>query len=311
MNEIKLGKLEKITNLREVWKNEAADFTKWLAKESNIKLLSEELGFNITIDEIEASTGRYNVDIKAHENETEKTIIIENQLEMTNHDHLGKVIVYSAGFDANIQIWIVKDVREEHKQAVDWLNEHSDDHINIFLVQIELWKIGDSQIAPKFQIISEPNNWAKAIRKNMSKNTNNAKTIQLNFWEDYNSYCKNKKVNFSLVKPRPQHWYNISVGRSDCHIGLTYNTKKHEIACEFYITNNKNLFNLLEGYKKEINEQISPKLQWQFLEGKKASRIKLISNIDVDPNSDSWDEAFEWLSIQTELFIQVLKKYIK
>ena len=143
-----LGKLEKITNLREVWKNEATDFTKWLAKENNIKLLSEELGFNITVDETEASTGRYNVDIKAHEEETDKTIIIENQLEMTNHDHLGKVIVYSAGFDADIQIWIVKDVRDEHKQAVDWLNEHSDEHINIFLVQIELWKIGDSLIAP-------------------------------------------------------------------------------------------------------------------------------------------------------------------
>lgn len=204
-----LGKLEKITNLREVWKNEATDFTKWLVKENNIKLLSEELGFNITVDKTEASTGRYNVDIKAHEEETDKTIIIENQLEMTNHDHLGKVIVYSAGFDADIQIWVVKDVRDEHKQAVDWLNEHSDEHINIFLVQIELWKIGDSLIAPKFQIISKPNNWAKAIRKNVSKNMSNASTIQLNFWEDFKNYCEDKKVNFSLIKPLPQHWYNI------------------------------------------------------------------------------------------------------
>ena len=122
---------------------------------------------------------------------------------MTNHDHFGKVIVYSAGFDADIQIWIVKDVRDEHKQAVDWLNEHSDEHIIIFLVQIELWRIGDSQIAPKFQIISKPNNWAKAIRKNVSKNMSNASTIQLNFWEDFKSYCENKKVNFSLTKHLP------------------------------------------------------------------------------------------------------------
>lgn len=306
-----LGKLEKITNLREVWKNEATDFTKWLAKENNIKLLSEELGFNITVDETEASTVRYNVDIKAHEEETDKTIIIENQLEMTNHDHLGKVIVYSAGFDADIQIWIVKDVRDEHKQAVDWLNEHSDEHINIFLVQIELWKIGDSQIAPKFQIVSKPNNWAKAIRKNVSKNMSNASTIQLNFWEDFKNYCEEKKVSFSLIKPLPQHWYNIFIGSSDCHLDLTYNTKKHEIACELYINDNNDLYYSLEKHKEEINNAISHNLDWMALEGKKASRIKLVSNLDVDPNMESWDEAFEWMSNTVELFKNTFRRYLK
>ena len=306
-----LGKLEKITNLREVWKNEATDFTKWLAKENNIKLLSEELGFNITVDETEASTGRYNADIKAHEEETDKTIIIENQLEMTNHDHLGKVIVYSAGFDADIQIWIVKDVRDEHKQAVDWLNEHSDEHINIFLVQIELWKIGDSQIAPKFQIVSKPNNWAKAIRKNVSKNMSNASTIQLNFWEDFKNYCEEKKVSFSLIKPLPQHWYNIFIGSSDCHLDLTYNTKKHEIACELYINDNKDLYYSLEKHKEEINNAISHNLDWMALEGKKASRIKLVSNLDVDPNMESWDEAFEWMSNTVELIKNTFRRYLK
>lgn len=274
-------------------------------------MLSEELGFNITVDETEASTDRYNVDIKAHEEETDKTIIIENQLEMTNHDHLGKVIVYSAGFDADIQIWIVKDVRDEHKQAVDWLNEHSDEHINIFLVQIELWRIGDSQIAPKFQIISKPNNWAKAIRKNVSKNMSNASTIQLNFWEDFKNYCEEKKVNFSLIKPLPQHWYNIFIGSSDCHLDLTYNTKKHEIACELYINDNKDLYYSLEKYKEEINSAISYDLDWMALEGKKASRIKLVSNLDVDPNMESWDEAFEWMSNTVELFKDTFKRYLK
>ena len=133
-----LGTLKRITDLRSVWKNEASDFTQWLAKEKNIKILSDELGINIIVDETEASAGRFNVDIKAHEEDTNRTIIIENQLEMTNHDHLGKVIVYSAGLDAEIQVWIVKEVRDEHVQAVNWLNEHGDDHVNIFLVQIEL-----------------------------------------------------------------------------------------------------------------------------------------------------------------------------
>jgi len=306
-----LGKLEKVLNLREVWKNEAIDFTKWLAKNENIKILSEELGINITVLETEATTGRYNVDIKAHEEESDKTIIIENQLEMTDHDHLGKVLVYAAGFDADIQIWIVKDVREEHKQAVDWLNEHSDEHINIFLVQIELWKIGNSQVAPKFQIISKPNNWAKTIRKNISKNLSNAATIQLNFWEDFKSFCENNIVDFSLTKPLPQHWYNIAIGSSDYHIGLTYNTKKHEIACELYINDAKEIYYLLEKHKEEINSQISQNLEWLPLEGKKSSRIKLVCNLDVNPNATSWEDAFLWLSKNVQLFRNTFKKYIK
>lgn len=139
----------------------------------------------------------------------------------------------------------------------------------------------------------------------------NASTIQLNFWEDFKSYCENKKVKFSLIKPLPQHWYNVFIGRSDCHLDLTFNTKKHEVACEFYIPDNKNLFRLLENYKEEINEQISSNLQWMPLEGKKASRIKLVSDLDVDPNSESWNEAFEWLSNYVEIFISVFKKYIR
>ena len=306
-----LGKLEKVVDLRSIWPNEAQDFTKWLAQENNIKLLSEEIGINITVDEIEASTGRYNVDIKAHDEETEKTIIIENQLEMTNHDHLGKVIVYSAGFDADIQIWIVKDARDEHKQAVDWLNEHSDEHINIFLVQLELWKIGDSKIAPKFQIISKPNDWAKAIRKNISKNLSNASTIQLNFWEDFKQYCETNHVPFSLPKPSAQHWYSIFIGNSECHFDLTYNTMKHQIACELYIYSNKDLYYSLEEHKEDINSLISEKLQWMPLEGKKASRIKLTSDIDVDPNAENWNSAFEWMSEEVQIFKSAFAKYLK
>jgi len=154
---MELGILENV-ELREIWKHEALDFTKWLAKKENIALLSKEIGIDIEVINTEMSVGRYNVDIYAKDSNNKK-IIIENQLENTSHDHLGKVIVYSAGLDADIAIWVVKDVNEEHKQAVEWLNENSFEKINIFLIKIELWKIGNSRIAPKFQIICQPNNW--------------------------------------------------------------------------------------------------------------------------------------------------------
>ena len=141
----KLGKLEKVKDLRSVWKHEANDFTNWLSKEENLNTLSEEIGINIELISTEAKTGSFSTDILAVEANTDNKIIIENQLEATNHDHLGKIITYASGHDAKTIIWIVKEAREEHRQAIDWLNEHTDEEINIFLCRIELWKIGDSE----------------------------------------------------------------------------------------------------------------------------------------------------------------------
>ena len=135
---MKLGKLEKVKDLRSVWKHEANDFTKWLAKEENLNTLSEEIGIDIELVSTEAKTGSFSTDILAVEANTNNKIIIENQLEATNHDHLGKIITYASGHDAKTIIWIVKEAREEHRQAIDWLNEHTDEEINIFLCRIEL-----------------------------------------------------------------------------------------------------------------------------------------------------------------------------
>lgn len=163
-----LSTLKKV-ELREEWKNESADFTSWLAQDENLQLLSDEIGIDISLVQTEASVGKFSVDILAEEENTGRKIVIENQLETTNHDHLGKIITYASGFDAEIVIWIVKDVRDEHKQAVDWLNDHTDDKINIFAIRNELWQIGDSPYAPKFQVISKPNDCGSGGRPSVSK----------------------------------------------------------------------------------------------------------------------------------------------
>ena len=182
---MKLANLKQVP-LREVWKHEALDFTKWLAEANNLSLLSDEIGIEISLIRTEASVGKFNVDILAEEENTGRKIIIENQLESTDHDHLGKVITYASGFDASIIIWIVKDVRDEHKQAIDWLNEHTDEHANFFIVKMELWQIGDSPYAPKFQVMSQPNDWAKAIKKSHTENElSEVKLMQLDFWTEF------------------------------------------------------------------------------------------------------------------------------
>lgn len=209
---VKLGTLTKITDLRKVWPNEARDFTPWLAEETNLEILSNEIGLDIELIETEAKTGSLSTDILAKDTYTDNIIIIENQLEQTDHDHLGKIITYASGHDANTIVWIVKKVKEEHRPAIDWLNEHTDQDINIFLVKIELWKIGDSDIAPKFNIISSPNNWTKTVKNSPNTEISNLKLKQLELWNKFSDYVE---TNSKIFKPKnyqkPHTRYDLSL----------------------------------------------------------------------------------------------------
>lgn len=160
---ISLGTLKEITDLREVWPHEAHDFTPWLAK--NISVLGDTIGIDISIEETESSVGDFNVDIYAYDADTGRKVIIENQLEETDHDHLGKLITYASGKDAELVVWLVRKARPEHRAAIEWLNNHTDEGIGFILCEIKLFRIGNSEPAPKFEIIEQPNNWVKEMKK--------------------------------------------------------------------------------------------------------------------------------------------------
>lgn len=307
---MQLSKLEKV-DLREVWKHEALDFTNWLAKPENLESLSDEIGIDISLIQTEASVGNFNVDILAEEENSGRKIVIENQLEPTNHDHLGKIITYASGFDAEIIVWIVKSVRDEHKQAVDWLNEHTDQKINIFAIQMEVWKIGNSPYAPKFQIIAKPNDWAKAVKKvtNQGELTD-TKLLQLDFWSKFKEFVQEKNGKIKLRKAYPQHWYDISFGFSNAHICLTVNSQSEQMACEIYIPDSKKLFSCLYKKKDSIESELSEQLVWEELPEKKASRIKLISQGSIS-NQEQWSNYHSWLLEKVIKFQQVFGSSIK
>ncbi len=307
---VQLSKLEKV-DLREVWKHEALDFTNWLAQPENLESLSDEIGIDISLLQTEASVGNFNVDILAEEENTGRKIVIENQLEPTNHDHLGKIITYASGFDAEIIVWIVKSVRDEHKQAVDWLNEHTDQKINIFVIQMEVWKIGDSPYAPKFQVIAKPNDWAKAVKKAINQNElSDTKLLQLEFWSNFKEYVQDNDGKVKLRKAYPQHWYDISFGFSNAHIALTVNSQSSQMACDIYIPDSEKLFSCLLTKKEEIESELSEQLVWEELPEKKASRIKLISKGEL-PNRAEWKQYHSWMLEKVTAFQNVFGKYIK
>ena len=303
-----LGKLKKI-ELREGWKHEAIDFTKWLALEENLKLLSDEIGFDIKLIQTEAKVGSFNVDILAEEETTGHKIIIENQLEITDHDHLGKIITYASGYDARVIVWVVKDVREEHRKAIDWLNENTNEEIGFYLLKIELWQIADSPFAPKFEIISKPNDWAKAVKSSAeSSELTDIKIKQLQFWDDFKSFAKQRNTKLRFQKSYPQHWTNISIGNSDCHISLTINSRDGLLGVEIYIPDNKELYAHFLNHKPEIEAVLGETLEWMELPNKKASRVKSTAIGDFE-DQNKWNDYFEWLMKEAERFQNVFPKF--
>jgi len=306
---MELGKLQKV-DLRKAWKHEAFDFTNWLAKDENLGLLSDEIGIDLQVIQTEASVGKFNVDILAEEENTGRKVVIENQLETTDHSHLGQIITYASGYDAEIIIWIVKDVRDEHKHAIDWLNEHTDEKINFFVIKMELWQIGNSPFAPKFQIISKPNDWAKAIKKSAGQSAlTDTKLLQLDFWNKFKEYAQSNNSKLRLRKAQPHNWYDISFGSSEAYISLTINSLSNQIACEVYIPDSKDLFYELEKQRDKIEQELGMKLDWMALEDKKASRIKISSKADIN-DSEKWNEYFDWLEDTASKFKKVFSKNV-
>lgn len=306
-----LSKLKKI-DLRKAWKHEAADFTNWLADEENLQLLSDEIGIDISLIQTEASVGKFSVDILAEEENTGRKVVIENQLEPTNHDHLGKIITYASGFDAEIIIWIVKSVRDEHKQAVDWLNEHTDDKINIFAIRMELWQIDDSSYAPKFNIVSKPNDWAKAVKRSSAKSElSDRKLIQLEFWAQFAEYASENQNTLSIRKAHPKHWFDISIGSAKGHITMVIDINKQQLRCDIWIGDSMDLFEALYAERESIQAQLpSHQLEWLELPGKKASRIRTALDIDIG-NTENWDRGIRWLTETAITFQSVFGPRIK
>ena len=303
-----LGTLKEITDLRSIWPHEALNFTPWVAE--NVDLLADAVGLDITVDETESSVGDFNVDIYASETGTDRKIIIENQLEDTDHDHLGKLITYASGKGADVVIWVVKHAREEHKAAVEWLNNHTDDKIGFFLCEIKLFQIGDSQIAPAFTVVERPNDWTKEIRKTASANSTQQQRLE--YWQEFNDYAFSD-ANFSRIfnkrKPTTDHWMDFSIGSSACHIAVSQIQKRKAVDVELYINDDKELFKSLFAHKDEIEKNMEMELEWKELPERKASRILIEKTVDLDDRA-TWPEQFDYIMDTCIKMKRAFKRYL-
>lgn len=290
------GVLNKV-GLREIWPHEASDFTPWLAE--NIDELGKALGMDLELIEQEASVGDFSLDILAKDLGTSRTVIVENQLTQTDHDHLGKLITYAAGFDASIVIWVSDSIREEHRQAMDWLNQRTDSETSFFGVVVEVIKIDDSKPAFNFKLVASPNEWQKNKKRQTQRTSVSTKG------EKYQNYFQNliddlRDIHrFTSAKAgQPQNWYSFSSGVSGMTYGANF-SQGGKARAELYIDlgdheKNKYVFDQLFNIKGEIEDSLGQEISWERLDNKRASRLALYIDGSIEESDSELEKVKNW-----------------
>ena len=292
-----LSSIERV-DLREVWPDEAKDFTPWL--ERNITALGDALGMDLEFSQREAPVGAYSLDIRAREPRENRQVVIENQLEKTDHDHLGKLLTYAAGYDAGVVVWLSREFTDEHRQALDWLNQRTGEDTLFFGVVVELWKIDSSRPAPYFNLVAQPNNWRKErITGRSAAPVSERSERYREFFQGLMDTLREEHKFTSAKKAQPQSWYVFASGRRGVSYGAAWG--KEGPRAELYIDlpggadANLALLEHLEEYKEEIEATIGQPLDWQRLEDRRACRIAAIRPGSIDAPDGTLEEIREWM----------------
>ena len=285
-----LGTIDKV-DIREVWPNEATDFTPWLAE--NLATLGKALGLDLEVQAQEAPVRGYSLDILARDVQNGRPVVIENQLEQTDHTHLGQLLTYAAGFDANVIVWIAKEFRDEHREALDLLNHRTGEESEFFGVEVQLWKIADSPPAVNFNLVSTPNEWRKQTVSSprVGGPVSERREKYRDFFQGLIDTLREQHQFTNAKKGQPQNWYSFSAGRTGFSYGVNFNADGHA-RVELYIDpgeqqENKQIFDRFEDQKEPVESKLNTHLEWERLDTRRASRISIrrLGSIDDDPGA--------------------------
>jgi hypothetical protein len=312
-----LGRLERV-ELRDIWTSEASDFTPWLARAENLSVLGEALGMELELEAQERNVGPFRADILCKEIGTDRWVLIENQLERTDHGHLGQLLTYASGLEAVTIVWIAARFTEEHRSTLDWLNRITDDSFRFFGLEVELWKIGESPAAPKFNVISKPNDWsqsvAQAARAIDEADLSETRTVQKAYWTGLNRVLNAAAGPVSgNRKPQPQSWMAYPIGRTFFALGAVMVRPKNQIRTELYISGGdaKRFFGLLRAHQEQVERELGYALEWEELPSKRDCRIACYLN-DLDPEDESdWPRQHEWLAKRLNDFHRVFSQRVR
>lgn len=298
------------TDLRDVWPTEPS-FTSWLFE--NMEILNEQIGLKLNALEKEKSVGPFFVDIMA-EDQDGRPVIVENQLERTNHDHLGKVFTYLSNLEGKTAIWISSEPRPEHITAINYLNEIVPEDTSFYLIKLQVFKIGDSDPAPLFNVIAGPSPEATAGGK-IKKEFAGREKQRFEFFEQLLEKSNEKSTLFSNVSPGgAQNW--VTAGAGKYGLGFNYVIKLNEARVELFISGtdaeqNKNRFEKLMESSKEIEKAFEEPLVWDFKIERKQQYIRSISRVGGLQDEEKWSEIQDDLVDRMDRLDKSLKSHIK
>jgi len=288
------GKLKRVP-LRDLWKHEGTDFTPWLA--ANIGALGAALGLELELLEREAAVGDFSLDLLARDLGSSRKVIIENQLTQTDHDHLGKLITYAAGFGASVVVWVAESIRDEHRQTLEWLNQRTDEDTHFFGVVVEVLVIDDSKPAYNFNPVVIPSEWQKSIKPRASSISSKGEKYRVYFQRLIDD-LRNIHRFTNAKAGQPQNWYSFSSGIT----GFVYSAVfvgKGKARVEIYIDKgdqekNKIFFDTLNKRKLEIESSFGNSLEWERLDEKQASRIAVYREGSIESSDSELEEIRQW-----------------
>jgi len=317
-----LGRLAAV-DLREVWSNEACDFTPWLAEAENVALLGETIGIELEVEAQEKGVGPFRADILCKDTASGDWVLIENQLERTDHVHLGQLLTYAAGLKARTIVWVAKRFTEEHRAALDWLNEITDDRFHFFGLEVEAWRIADSPAAPKFNVVSKPNEWSRQVVENAARaaegNLSETKRLQMEFWTGFRERCERAGKPFRTTNPGPYNWMNVAIGRSGFHLAGVVSLLSEdagydegELRAELVITHERatEFFALLQQQQTAIESEFGEPLIWYGPEGVKMRKAFVRRAAQLQDKA-TWPELWQWLIGKLDRLHTVFQKRVK
>lgn len=309
----KLVRLEPV-NLRSIWNNEGLDFTPWLSKAPNLSQLGEALGLELELDTREQTVGRFSADLLCKDVGDDRWVVIENQIEPTDHKHLGQLLTYAAGLEALSIVWVAAKFADEHRAAIDWLNEVTVESVRFFGVEVQVWKIGDSAPAVKFDVVSKPNAWSRHVRAETGSKPTQLRTLQQEYWQGLNLVLDQKKgVVRGNKKSQPRAWMNFSIGRSDFRLVAAMVRDRDVIRVEIYIrgADAKGFYRMLERDKSSIESELGSTLRWEELPERQDSRVSLErAGVQAEDRSQ-WPDQHDWLATNLNTMHRVFASRIR
>jgi len=292
-----LGRLTRVAP-RDVWPHEAHSFTPWLL--NNVDVLSDLLGMDLVLDVAEHPVGGFSLDLMGRDETTGEVVIVENQLEQSDHGHLGQILTYAAGTDPTTIVWVAAAFRPEHRAAIDWLNARTDEDTRFFGVELGVVRIGDSDPAPSFRLIAQPNDWEKSVRAATTQGEATGKQSQYRqFWSRWIEIMQAHRPGWSrATRPPRDSWFSMTTGTT----GATHYTSftKRGLSSELVFESpdadiNSARFDALRKHQAEMEAEYGAELDWQELPNRKATRVAVyLSGADVSIE-ENWDAYLSWL----------------